>query len=156
MQVFILFFFIFPRSMSITPNAIRVPLVLCLLPRMLFGSPLSYVYYPECYSGHPLSMSITPNAIRITPCLCLLPRMLFGSPPVYVYYPECYSGTPRSMSITPNAIRVPLVLCLLPRMLFGYPRPSRNAIVSEKNHKKPLLSCTIQNISLPLHRKVKR
>ena len=40
--------------MFITPNAIRVLLVLCLLPRMLFGYPLSYVYYPECYSGIPV------------------------------------------------------------------------------------------------------
>ena len=104
MQVFILFFFIFPRSMSITPN--------------VFGSSLSYVYYPECYSGPPCPMFITPNAIRVPLVLCLLPRMLFGSPLSYVYYPEC--------------IRVPLVLCLLPRMLFGYSRPSRNAIVSEK------------------------
>ena len=94
MQVFILFFFIFPRSMSITPNAIRVTLCLCPLPRMLFGSPSVYVYYPECYSGHPLSMSITPNAIRVPPVLCLLPRMLFGYPLSYVYYPECYSGIP--------------------------------------------------------------
>ena len=66
MQVFILFFFIFPRSMSITPN--------------VFGFPLSYVYYPEC--------------IRVPLFLCLLPRMLFGSPVSYVYYPECYSGIP--------------------------------------------------------------
>ena len=69
-----------PLSMSITPNAIRVPPVLCLLPRMLFGSPSVYVYYPECYSGTPCPMFITPNAIRVFPS--------------YVYYPECYSGIP--------------------------------------------------------------
>ena len=78
MQVFILFFFIFPRSMSITPN--------------VFGFPLSYVYYPECYSGPPCPMFITPN--------------VFGFPFSYVYYPECYSGPPCPMFITPNAIRV--------------------------------------------------
>ena len=112
MQVFILFFFIFPRSMSITPN--------------VFGFPLSYVYYPECYSGPPCPMFITPNAIRVLLVLCLLPRMLFGSPLSYVYYPEC--------------IRVPLVLCLLPRMYSGIPVLAGMPLSQKKSQKAaPLL-----------------